>query len=196
MRIDTKSIIFQINLVLAAIVTVVLVLSGFYNYRVAKQELEFALNDEVTATLARLTQSLPASLWNIDTPKVEVTVQSEMGGTHVLAIVVYDQKTAVVGFRRTIAGAIDNKFSELASDAEKREGELLFDDSGVKKNVGKVVLYVNHDKVRLSLNSLLLRLVLQMLVVEMVLLVALSLRGGPVQLDRKSVFLSDISAGF
>jgi methyl-accepting chemotaxis protein len=174
MRIDTSSIIFRINLVLVAIVTVVLVLSGFYNYQVARQELEAALNDEAGATLARLTQSLPVSLWNIDTAKVDVSVQSEMGGTHVLAIVVYDQKAAVAGLRRTLGGAIDNKYSELSSDSDKRESELLFDDAGTKKNVGKVVLYVNHDKVSKSLNSLLLRLALQMLVVELVLLAALS----------------------
>ncbi len=175
MKINTSSLVFRINLALALLVTGILVLSGFYNYRVARSELGEALDGDAAATLTRLAQNLPSSLWDMDVAKVGVNVLAEMGASHVLAIVVYDQKNAVVGFRRWGDGTVDDKYGEIAAgEGDRREVDLVYDDSGTKNKIGKVVLFVNHEPIRLSLNSLLLRLILQMVVTELILLFALS----------------------
>ena len=174
MRIDSHSIIFRLNLILALIVTIALVFSGVYNYQVAKQELETSLEADVSGTMSRLLLSMPISLWNMDSTKIELGVQSEMAGSHLLGIVIYDTKDVAAAMRRAPDGKLDNKYSELSAGLDKREGEVIYDDDGNKKNVGKVVLFVDHERVNQSLNSLLLRLGLQLLAMEVVLLGALS----------------------
>ena len=174
MWIDRHSIIFRLSLILAAIVTIVLVCSGVYNYQVAKQELETSLEADVAGTMSRLLHGMPISLWNMDSTKIELSAESEMGGSHLLGVVIYDLKDVVAAKRRAPGGKLDSKYSELSAGLDKREGEVIYDDDGNKKNVGKVVLFVDHERVNQSLNSLLLRLGLQLLAMEVVLLGALS----------------------
>ena len=174
MKLNTQSIIFRLNLILVLVITLALAFSGAYNYQVVRHDLEAGLNEDAKNTLNRLAQSLPNALWNFDQTNINQIVSAEMNAEHVLAIVVSNQKEVIAGFRRSPEGKIDSKHTELVSQGDIRETPLIFDDGGVKKDVGKVVFHVSHQKISDDMRSLLWRQAAQLVVVELFLILILS----------------------
>jgi methyl-accepting chemotaxis protein len=169
---NTHSIQFRLSLFFVLLVTAALLLSGVYNYHVAKEELVSSLNTQAQNSLSRLKLSLPNALWNFDKTQIDQIIQSEMQENHVQAIIINDDKGVVAAFSRTSDDKIvDNIKQFIGSD--KREAELNFNDSGTVKPVGNAVLYVSNKKIASSLNGLLWRSALQLVLVEGLLLAGL-----------------------
>ena len=171
---DTNSIIVRLNIVFVVVVTLLLLISGTYNYRVAKYEMEAALAEDMVNTLGRLELSMPNALWNFDKAQIEQNLQSELTASHVRGIVISNDKGVVAGFRKNVDGKIDDRYQEISAQDERRETELKFSDNGTKKTVGKAMVFVSRDKIEQSLNNMIGRQAIQLVAMETVLLVALS----------------------
>ncbi|MES1982041.1 MAG: methyl-accepting chemotaxis protein [Pseudomonadota bacterium] len=169
---NTNSIQFRLGIFFVLLVTTALLLSGIYNYNVAKEELVASLNAQARNSLGRLKLSLPNALWNFDQPQIEQIIQSELQEDYIRAIVINDDKGVIAAFSRAPDGKIVNSANGLV-DADKREVTLNFNDSGTLKPVGKALLYVSNERIGNSLNGLLWRSGLQLLLVAGLLLTGL-----------------------
>lgn len=169
---SSHSIRFRLNLFFVFLVTATLLLSGAYNYQVARQELLASLNAQAEGTLGRLKLSLPGALWNFDKTQIDQIIQSEMQADHVRAIIIHDENGIVAGFRRAPDGKIDAELKRVEG-ADPREAALGFNDRGTIKPLGKAVLHVSDERVASSLNGLLWRFGIQLILVEALLLAGL-----------------------
>lgn len=169
---NSHSIRFRLNLFFVFLVTATLLLSGAYNYQVARQELLSSLNAQAEGTLGRLKLSLPSALWNFDKTQIDQIIQSEMQADHVRAIIIHDENGIVAGFRRAPGGKIDVELKRVEG-ADPLEAALGFNDRGTVKLLGKAVLHVSDERVASSLNGLLWRFGIQLILVEALLLAGL-----------------------
>ena len=172
----------RLKLLFVVIVTMVLAISGTYTQYTLGQELEASNLRLRQGVLTRLQISLPSALWDLDKSKVDSIVAAEMLPPEVVAIRVYD--TSVGHF----AGKIrlrDGKLAPIATQAEPGgipvEALLVFQDGGSASAsvkpvaVGKVVINFSREQIDAALASELLRKVVEVLLLDLILVVALSL---------------------
>ncbi|MES2149944.1 MAG: ATP-binding protein [Pseudomonadota bacterium] len=176
------SIQSRLKLLFVVIVTLVLAISGTYTQYSLGKELEGSNLRLRQGVLTRLQISLPSALWDLDKSKVDSIVEAEMLPPEVVAIRVYDSSVGL------FAGKIRNPDGRLAAvtpgsepGGSQVEASLVFQDSGSASaslkpvSVGKVVINFSRAQIDAALASELLRKVIEVLFLDIVLVVALSL---------------------
>jgi len=176
---------FRLTLLFILIVTVVGAVSGSYA--------QYSLSGEMTASnerlragvLTRLQTSLPSALWDLDKAKVDSIVSAEMLPPEVVAIRVYDASVGLFsGKAHDSAGrivTIGGAAGPGAGGAETPvEAELVFHDSPATPAarpvvVGRVVVNFSRAQIDQSLAAEARRKVLQVLVLDLVVVGALTL---------------------
>ncbi|MES2298934.1 MAG: HAMP domain-containing sensor histidine kinase [Pseudomonadota bacterium] len=176
------SIQSRLKLLFVVIVTLVLTISGSYTQYSLGKELE--RNDQTLrqGVRTRLQISLPSALWDLDKSKVDSIVEAEMLPSQVVSIRVYDTSVGL------FAGKIRNKDNRLVAVAQNMEpggipveASLVFQDGGSASAsikpvvVGKVVINFSRDKIDAALASELTRKVIEVLLLDIILVLALSL---------------------
>ena len=175
MKINTKSVIFRLNLILLVLISLLLGVTGTFNYLKTRSDLNNRLDFDATNALERMNLSLPSALWNFDQTSIGQIVSAEMKSNQVQAIVVSTTKEAIAGFRRKDSGDIDAKSLGLPKSGDVREIQLFFTDGNEKKPVGKVTMEISHAAAEAEMRSLLWQQVIQFMLVVLTLIVALSL---------------------
>jgi two-component system NtrC family sensor kinase len=172
----------RLVVIFVVIVTVILTLSGTYSQYQLSQQLEQRDIQLRKGAITRLQISLPAALWNLDKPKVDSLLEAEMLPDEVLGIRVYD-KTNIGLF----SGKLRNKDGKIV-DADANSpiagtevaANLYF--RGVESNidadmegpVGRLIINFSRKQIEAALQTELLRKVLEILVVDVILSLALS----------------------
>jgi len=164
------------------IVTVILALSGTYSQYQLSKELDQRDVQLRQGAITRLQISLPAALWNLDKPKVDSLLEAEMLPTEVLGIRVYDTTTIGLfsGKMRNATGQIVNADagSDIAGTAV--DAKLTFrgaepdHDADSPVPVGRVVVYFSREQIKAALAAELIRKALEILVLDTILVLALS----------------------
>ncbi len=170
-----KSISKRLNLIFVSIVTVVLIASGALNYFSAKSDLDQRLQEQSTALSTRLKLSVPALLWNFDEKQIDKTLEAEMVEADILGILVRTKDSVASGRLRTA----DGKIQPAAKDAKLPEPfqrfALEFIDNGTSKTVGQIEFSVSTERRDAALQSLIVKLAMQIIVLNILLVVTLSI---------------------
>ncbi len=176
------SIQSRLKLLFVVIVTLVLAISGTWTQYSLGKELESGDQSLRQGVLTRLQISLPSALWDLDKSKVDSIVEAEMLPPEVVAIRVYD--TSVGLFAGKMRNA-EGRFVAVAQNAQPTgspvEASLVFQDGGSASAsikpvvVGKVVINFSRAKIDAALKSELMRKVAEVLFLDVVLVLALSL---------------------
>ncbi|TFW19730.1 histidine kinase [Massilia arenosa] len=172
------SIQSRLKLLFVLIVTVVLTISGSYAQYSLGKDLEESHQRLRQGVLTRLQISLPSALWDLDKSKVDSIVEAEMLPPEVLAIRVYD---ASVGLFSGKAREPDGRIGPLGRDepvGDKVEAALVFSDATTSSakpvTVGKVTIYFTREQITAALQHELLRKVAEILLLDTILVLALS----------------------
>jgi len=164
------------------IVTVILTLSGAFSQYQLSQELERRDAQLRHGVITRLQISLPSALWNLDKPKVDSLLEAEMLPPEVLGIRVYDTTSIGLfsGKMRDQSGqivaadaAIDIPGTALAATLTFR-GVDPDRDSDKPIPVGRVQVNFSREQINAALATDLIRKTAEILVLDIVLLLALS----------------------
>ncbi|MDR3482833.1 MAG: ATP-binding protein [Burkholderiaceae bacterium] len=164
------------------IVTVILTLSGAFSQYQLSQELERRDAQLRHGVITRLQISLPSALWNLDKPKVDSLLEAEMLPPEVLGIRVYDTTSIGLfsGKMRDRAGQI--VAADAASDIPGTSLAATLTFRGVDPDrdsdkpipVGRVQVNFSREQINAALATDLIRKVAEILVLDIVLLLALS----------------------
>ena len=175
------SIRIRLKLLFVVIVTVVLALSGAYTQHWMGQELEVSNQRLRQGVLTRLQISLPSALWDLDKAKVDSIVEAEMLAPEVVAIQVYDSAVGLfVGKMRTPKGTLAVLDAAAKPGGDAVETNLIFYDrsaDGAPEHVavGKVVVRFSRARIDDALASELRRKVIEVLLLDTILVLALTL---------------------
>ena len=167
-----NSLSLKFNLLTSVLVIALLVLFGIYNQVQTRSALKVGLDKQIEASVYRLEQSLPSTLWNFETEQLQSIVLSEISAQEVQGIFVFDKSKLVFG--RVVNAAGDIMPSERPKEmAAQREVTLFFNDEGTKNDVGRLVVIVDESAIDNLLHESLMRTIIQ-IVLMVVLLVAVS----------------------
>jgi two-component system NtrC family sensor kinase len=164
------------------IVTVILGLFGAYSQFLLNKELQQRDQQLRQGVITRLQISVPSALWNLDKAKIDSLIQAEMLAPEVLAVRVYDATTS-----RLFTGEVRNENDQIvvANLASKIEGEeasanLTFHElepqraSDKPVAIGHVIVNFSRKPIEAALSAELTRKVLEVLMLDLILILALS----------------------
>jgi len=192
-----SSLSFRFNLLTSLLVVVLLVVFGAYNQVQTRNALKSGLDKQVDATVSRLTQSLPSTLWNFETEQMLSIVLSEVSAQEVRGVFVYDKNKLVMGRIVNAQGELIE--SDLPNDVvSMKEVSLSFVDSGAKNDVGRLVVVVDESAIDNLLRESLIRTIIQIILMVVLLVTVLTILLKQIvirPLEEVGQALSDISQG-
>ncbi len=172
----------RLKLLFVVIVTLVLAISGSYTQYSLGKDLEASNQRLRQGVLTRLQISLPSALWDLDKSKVDSIVEAEMLPPEVVAIRVYDTSVGLfAGKLRTANGQLVAVEQQPEPPGTPVEAILVFQDGGSASasikpvSVGKVVINFSRAQIDAALASELMRKVVEVLLLDIFLVLALSL---------------------
>ena len=172
----SKSISLRFNLITSAVVILLLVGFGAYNFKVTEAALKHQLESQIDGMSTRLKESLPATLWNYESTQTQHIVSAEMGSSDVAGIFVFDDKGKVVlGQEKGPDGKVKAADHPPSSTAYHKAAPLTYDNNGDRKNVGKVLVIADESTIQKLLHESLIRQGIQVLVLVAILIGAVSL---------------------
>ncbi|PWF49283.1 sensor histidine kinase [Massilia glaciei] len=173
------SIQSRLKLLFVVIVTVVLAISGTWSQRSLERELEGSYQRLRYGVLTRLQISLPSALWDLDKTKVDDIVEAELLPPEVTAIRVYDSS---VGLFAGTMRAPDGTLVPVAAPALAPKGDVSAvltlqngAGGGAPVKVGTVVVSFSRAGIDAALSSQMMRKIIEVLLLDVVLILALSL---------------------
>jgi signal transduction histidine kinase len=171
----------RLKLLFVVIVTLVLAISGSYTQYSLGKDLEASNQRLRQGVLTRLQISLPSALWDLDKSKVDSIVDAEMLPPEVVAIRVYDTSVGLfAGKQRTSKGELVAVGPLTEAAGAPVEASLVFQDGGSASAtikpipVGKVVINFSRAQIDAALASELMRKVVEVLLLDIFLVLALS----------------------
>jgi len=191
------SVKFRLNALFVLIISALLLVFGAINYNKTKGKLEASVDHQVDATLARLSASLPGSIWNFDKSQIDQGLNAEMAATFISGIVIKNGDKIVGSSTRGPDGKLISAAQTPASDFTKSV-ELSFVDEGKANSVGKVTVYGSYEEINQALREELLWAILQILVLDIIIVLSLSRILSSVVLDplaQIGLALNDIAQG-
>lgn len=177
----TSSISFRFNIIAVVGVTVILSTFGYYEYQKARNTLYSELNMNAVRLISRMQTNLPLNMWNFQTVQISQILESEILAEYVGKLLVFEGegfKSLLMGKEFDDAGNIIDVVTipELSIDNDNIYSEKLtyIDEANEKNNVGRFVMFVDKKSLENKLKSLVYRLFLQMLLMDAMLLILLT----------------------
>ncbi|HEY1150416.1 MAG TPA: HAMP domain-containing sensor histidine kinase [Pseudoduganella sp.] len=172
----------RLTCLFVVIVTVVLGISGTYAQYSLGHELEVSNQRLREGVLSRLQTSLPSALWDLDKAKVDNIVAAEMLPPELVAIRVYDTSVGLFsGKRRQEDGSIVPIEAEAQISGSPVVADLAYRDAGAAGSalkpviVGRVVVNFSRAQIDATLAAEVRRKVIEVLMLDIILVVALAL---------------------
>jgi two-component system NtrC family sensor kinase len=175
------SIQSRLKLLFVVIVTLVLAISGTYTQYSSRQRTGSSNQRLRQGVLTRLQISLPSALWDLDKSKVDSIVEAEMLPPEVVSIRVYDTS---VGLFAGKLRAADGSWSRSRRRAGRLPGRsrpwcsrtaVRPAPRSSRSSVGKVVVNFSRAQIDAAWPSELMRKVAEVLLLDIILVLALSL---------------------
>jgi len=197
LRTATRSIRYRLNALFVFIVTALLFVFCGMNFAHATNDRRAQMDRQVDAALGRLATSLPNALWNYEKSQVEQILRSEMSAPFVVGVLVTSGEKVLGGVGRDSAAKLAVIDRAPAAD-ERRSADLNFVEGTTRSPLGKVTIYVSDAEISAALRSELWRQVFEVVILDAILLFALSLSLSSVvlkPLDSVCDALDDIGSG-
>jgi len=168
-----KSLSLRFNLLTSLLVVVLLVLFGTYNQNQTRLALKAGLDKQIDATINRIAQSLPSTLWNFELEQMESIVLSEIYAQEVGGIFVFDESSLVLGRMSNDQGEVVE--AELPPEVTvMKDVPLSFFDNNEENIVGRVVVIVDERSIDNLLQQSLRRTISQILLMVALLVTVLT----------------------
>ncbi len=173
-----NSIGFRLNLLFLVVVSSLLLGFGLYNYTLTRSEREAGLERQVASSLQRMSTSLPNAIWNFDDVQTAQILQAEMSASFITHIFAVKGDKLLAGVGRDAKGAMQPVTTlptrALQSTDWVREADVAQIENGKRNVFAKVRVHVSRAEIDLALRNDLLRLALQIVVLDLAILFALS----------------------
>ena len=170
---DWKSLTFMIAVLTYLSVSLLLVLFGGYNYNAVKAESYSKQSALVEQAIGRLQLSLPGPLWNYESAFIEASLKSELAADILSALLVVNKDKLVAGFARDTAGSIAPVTAMPADTAAYGGYDLVYDDSGQKNTVARLLVQTSDAAIQAQLRQQLITTVWQILVLDLCIIALL-----------------------
>jgi methyl-accepting chemotaxis protein len=167
-----RSIKFQFIAQIILVVTLILIIFGYFNYSSFRDGLINDLNDSVNAALGRMQLSLPGPIWNYNAGSLQANIKSELTANVIAAIQVTgsDGKTLAWFGKEGVDENGKAVFIEIDSapktTTNTSEAELVYIEYGEKNAVGMVTVYADMNIIKPRLHTLLMQQVVMVLVLD------------------------------
>lgn len=199
MNFNTRSISFRLNLLFVVIVTLLLAVAGVFNYLKLTADAERDLQEQVADAAGRIETNLSQPLWNFDKPVMSNMLQAEVRSEYAMAISIVTPKNWTLAIGRDKEGKPAELEGTPAGEGLLRhEGEIVYREGDKSQTIGKYTLFYTDASVSEVARSVLLRQIVQIIVLDVALVFALSmaLRVVVIQpLNRIRNALRDIAEG-
>jgi hypothetical protein len=169
-----RSIKTRLVVLYLVIVTALLACFGAFDYYKSRETLLKQQQSQVSATLTRLSESLPLALWDLDEKQIQKVLQAEMRTASVEGLFVVKDGKLAAGLQRSADGKVVPA-SAPPSGMLSQAVELSYDDNGKRHSLGALTLYYSDAAMLALLGEQMLRHVVQILVLDAALIVALLL---------------------
>ncbi len=170
---NTKSISFRLNALFVLIVTSLLLVFSAINYFKAKAAGEDGIRRQIKSTLDRLSTNLPNPLWNYDKTQVEQVLTAEMAAPFMVGILVVNGNKVLGGSIRTGDNKLETTAAPPAHFDTSVSAKLSMVEGGKSSPIGDVTAYVSFDEVRAALRRDLIWLALEIIVLNVIIILAL-----------------------
>jgi len=168
-----NSLSLRFNLLTSLLVVALLVAFGAYNQVQTRDSLTKGLDKQIEGAVNRLSQSLPATLWNYETEQMLRVILSEVSAQEVHGIFLYDKESFVLGRITNEQGEIVE--SETIPEAVLlQEVELTFMESEEVNIVGRFIIVVDESAIDDLLNESLIRSITQIILMVLILVFVLT----------------------
>ncbi|WP_100641734.1 methyl-accepting chemotaxis protein [Alteromonas facilis] len=157
----TQSISFRLIIAVLAVVVVVVIASGIFEYSSQKNRLHNRLETQISMAATRLQLNLPGAVWNFEEQQTERILSAEQQADSIARLELFNDSG-----EQTMA-------SPGATTDDMRIIKLSFDDGGNQVPVGQVKLYVDHTAVDDELSSLAITAVVKGIILAVLLVAAL-----------------------
>jgi len=173
MYINTNTVRFRFIAWFVSIVTLLLAAFGVYNYMRTKATLEVSMKQQIDASLMRMSASLPTTLWNFDKTQIAQNLTAELSAPFIVGIIIDNAGKVMGGNGRGSDGKVIP--ITAAPKADHQQGvDLVYVDGGKPNPVGKVTVYISYAERDKALRAELLIAMLQILILDAVLVFALT----------------------
>jgi two-component system NtrC family sensor kinase len=165
------------------VTTVTLATFGIYAQLQLSRELELGFEELQKHTVGRLAISAPGPLWDLDLPAAQSILIAETLPREVRAIQIFDASNSLFAqVARDTDGKIVTDLSTRPIEGIRVEQNLHRQSPGVvadklsgeQRALGKVVVFFSRDRINATLRSDKVRRLIEILLVDLVLVVALS----------------------
>jgi methyl-accepting chemotaxis protein len=173
---NINSIGFRLNLLFLVIVSTLLLGFGLYNYHVTRSEREAGLERQVASSLLRMSTSLPNAIWNFDDVQTAQILHAEMSASFITHIFAMKGDKVLAGVGRDAKGNLQpvTALSGSPPDGWVREADVAQVENGKRNVFAKVRVVVSRAEIVSALRNDLLRMALQIVVLDLAILLALS----------------------
>ncbi|MFC3092878.1 methyl-accepting chemotaxis protein [Alteromonas sediminis] len=159
----TNSISFKLITAILAVIVIVIVVSGVFEYTSQKSRLNERLETQIAMTGARLQLNLPGAIWNFEEQQIARILDAELKSENISKLELFnDSGESVNATQGTVSKDI-------------RTFNLRFDDGGSETDVGEINIHVDHSPVESDLSSLAAITVFKGLILSVLLIVSLYL---------------------
>ncbi|HVK93675.1 MAG TPA: methyl-accepting chemotaxis protein [Noviherbaspirillum sp.] len=170
---NTSSMRFRLNVLFVLIVSGLLLIFGAINYVKTKEEREVQMKRQVEAALVRMSANLPNAIWNFDKVQIEKNLISEMSAPFVVGIMIANGSKIIGGSARDSDKKIVMATQPPTADSSHK-AQLVFVENGKSSPIGEVTVYVSHEEINTALRADLIWSIVQMLILDVVIVLALS----------------------
>lgn len=162
------SINAKLNLQFTIVVTIFLFAFGIFNYNAASSTLSDDLSKQADHALHRLKLNLPGAIWNFDTASLLSNIKSEMMAEFAGAILVVNNGERLALLVKENGEIISGKTTP--DDAVfTRTAPLFYEDSGERKSVGEVTIFIDDTAVQRALSDVLWRQFIQLILLNIII---------------------------
>ncbi len=175
-KINPNSISFRLNLMFLVIITALLAISGFLDYSNTRQRLERQLDADVNQAVERIKTNLSTPLWNFDQPVMAASLGAELGEDFTQSIKLVTPKgwTLIIG-RDAEGKAVQLETAPDTAGLLSTSGEVSYTEGSNTQKIGDFTLHYSREAVDAALSRALWSNLLQILILDAALLIALSL---------------------
>jgi methyl-accepting chemotaxis protein len=160
-----KSIVFKLGLQFVAIITIVLMGLGVFNYFTERSTLTTELNTMADEVIVRMSSSLPSAIWNFDTDLIELLVHSEMNEKALEAIFIFDGSgTLMEGNGRDDDWALVDATEDPIGNVVFREQDLEQDG----EKVGSIKLFLTDRYIKTALIRGVWATIIQIIILDLI----------------------------
>lgn len=154
----------------AAVVTFLFVIFGWFSYVQQKHFLMESVDDQAQQVLNRLRLSLPFPMWNYDEETIIKNIESEMGAKIISRILVVNGTEVIAMRSKSPDGGISDKVEAAVQASSQLTADLIYLKKDAAKIIGKLTIDVDASTVEQALYAAKRDLIIQVVLMNIVVI--------------------------